>query len=140
MGPSLCHLVNCLKAGAITAINMPDIARDNPNLAKANIYYFLLACRNSLKMKEDQLFAISELYRDDTNGFLKVLSTVEQVLAMIEEDGKLVRQSVQGRSIRASMDASSVRDKVVMELLETERKYVADLERLQVCFFQIYAF
>ena len=141
-GASLCHLVNCLRPGTIANVNTPETVRQNANLAKANIYYFLLACRNSLRMREDELFAINELQRDDTNGLIKVLNTVDRVFAKLQQEGKLLKpvdvpeatpsdRKLRARSIRSSMDAKTHRDKVIMELLETERKYVMDLERLQ---------
>lgn len=191
MGGSLCHLVNVIRPGSIaeSAVNEGINASGAPssaNQAKASVYYFLLACRNTLHVDDADLFAIGDLYRDDTNGFIRVLHTVELLLDRIPKStisaaaqqpshdstgsGTLHREqsvamstrsrsrspdkkirhdstsqrvpvtsgspqatsATPRRSIRHSMDAKTHREKVLMEMVETERKYVADLERMQV--------
>lgn len=140
-GASLCYLVNYLCPNTITNVHPPHLTADNSNLAKSNIYYFLLACKNTLQIDESYLFSISDLFRDDTNGFIKVLLTVEQVMQMVEMDERVASARTRQRTStvsarshsRFSMEsARSNSDKVIVELLETERKYVADLEVLQV--------
>jgi cell division control protein 24 len=67
------------------------------------------------------------------HGFVALIKNVETLVDRLEAEGKLDLDSLPaGRTTRSSMDAKTNREKVVMELLETERKYVNDLERLQV--------
>ena len=42
------------------------------NNCKKAIYHFLVTCKTDLMIPEDELFKISELYKDDTNGFVQV--------------------------------------------------------------------
>lgn len=67
-GSSLCLLFDALKL---------DLANDphkdcNPNKPKACVYHFIVACRDYLHFPQDMLFTVTDLYQDDTNGFVKV--------------------------------------------------------------------
>lgn len=62
-GTATCRLFNLLKPE--TPI---DIKNDNK---KVLVYKFLLACRQYLNMRDDELFTVSELYQDDVNGLAK---------------------------------------------------------------------
>ena len=42
------------------------------NECKKTVYHFIVACRNQLEFKEGDLFTLSDLYKDNTNGFVKV--------------------------------------------------------------------
>lgn len=114
-------------------------------------------------VREEALFTISDLYRDDTNGFVKIVGVVEALVEQMQIEGLLVlggrlddgergvpsgRLEIQsgGQHMASSglvgmvspsadpMESKlSNRERVLTELLETERKYVADLETLQVC-------
>ncbi|KAI8980335.1 hypothetical protein BDB01DRAFT_843898 [Pilobolus umbonatus] len=99
------------------------------NLCKANVYHFIVACRNELSFPEEDMFSISDLFQDDTNGFVKVLNTVDKLLQRLEDHGIItVRSSNRNSDPNAP---KNTRDKVVQELLETERRYVLDMEYLQ---------
>jgi cell division control protein 24 len=71
LGAPLCHLINTL---ILKKLDVPDVTglTTYNNTCKKCIYFFLLACKEDLKLSEDSLFTITELYRDDTNGFVKV--------------------------------------------------------------------
>jgi hypothetical protein len=62
-GSSLCHLMNFHMPGTVPEAHRPEDTTDNVNLAKANIYYFWVACRDKLGFPADQLFSITELYK-----------------------------------------------------------------------------
>ncbi|OAD03286.1 hypothetical protein MUCCIDRAFT_171764 [Mucor lusitanicus CBS 277.49] len=100
------------------------------NECKKTVYHFIVACRNQLKFKEEDVFTLSDLYKDNTNGFVKVVvNTIDLILQLLEEKGIIcTKDSANRNSLNAPKDT---RDKVVHELLETERKYVQDLEILQ---------
>lgn len=42
------------------------------NECKKIVYHFIVACRNQLEFKEEDVFTLSDLYKDNTNGFVKV--------------------------------------------------------------------
>jgi cell division control protein 24 len=172
-GAALCHIANLIQADSVTANNvtMPseiikqlqssEIQHPDEqglsslflsNKCKSNVYYFLIACRTNFNLSVNELFTLSELYKDDTNGFIRVLKTVniliDKLTAMniIPKNLKSTRDSVR-QSIDSSFGRESynrrissdprlsklmeTRIKVILELLETERKYVSDLELLQ---------
>lgn len=105
------------------------------NDCKKSVYRFLLACKTELQFRDNQLFSISELYKDDTNGFVKVVQVVSEIVDRLEAQDLLVRNSPTSIRLsttkRRSEGPVGNREKVVTELLETERKYVSDLEILQ---------
>ncbi|CEP09703.1 hypothetical protein [Parasitella parasitica] len=82
-----------------------------------------------LDFKEEDLFTLSDLYKDNTNGFVKVVNTIDLILQLMEEKGIISTNDSANRN--SSNAPKDTRDKVVHELLETERKYVQDLEILQ---------
>ncbi|CAO3679560.1 unnamed protein product [Rhizopus stolonifer] len=112
----------------------PLVVETDPNLnavnsCKAVVYYFIVACRDKLSLPEEDMFSISDVYQNDTNGFVKVVHTINRLLQILEDRGIItVRSSNRNSDPNAP---KNTRDKVVMELLETERKYVQDMEILQ---------
>ncbi|KAI8979267.1 hypothetical protein BDF20DRAFT_835320 [Mycotypha africana] len=108
-----------------TNINCNDLTTSQ---CKKIIYHFIVACRNQLLFKEEDLFTLSDLYKDNTNGFVKVINTINILLNLLEEKGVICLDFDNDSQNSLPKDT---RDKVVFELLETERKYVQDLEVLQ---------
>ncbi|KAF9940339.1 hypothetical protein BGZ65_007360, partial [Modicella reniformis] len=129
LGAPLACIFNGLRPKQPLKINNTDISLGNINDYKASVFHFLVACLQELQFKDDDLFTISELYHDDTNGFVKVIRTVSMVLDRMEIQGFLLAR----RSKRNSDPARPTdnRTKLVNEILETERSYVRDLENLQ---------
>ncbi|KAI9481159.1 MAG: hypothetical protein EXX96DRAFT_481644 [Benjaminiella poitrasii] len=107
-----------------------DFNATHINECKKMVYHFIVACRNQLQFKEDDLFTLSDLYKDNTNGFIKVINTVDLILQLLGQKGII---SFTNSTNRNSLNTTpkDTRDKVVHELLETERKYIQDLEVLQ---------
>ncbi|CAG8446669.1 4148_t:CDS:2 [Dentiscutata heterogama] len=114
LGYPLCALVNAYKPKKPLKVTIED------SKPKAFVYKFLVACQEEFQLKPEQLFTITQLFQDDTNGFV-----------MIEEKGllNLSRKRDWGRS--DPKKPTDNRARVVHELLETERKYVQDMEVLQ---------
>ncbi|KAF9937403.1 hypothetical protein BGZ75_005777 [Mortierella antarctica] len=129
LGAPLACIFNGLRPKQPLKINNLDASITNINACKATVFHFLVSCLQELQFKDDDLFTISELYQDDTNGFVKVIRTVSMVLDRMEAQGLLRAK----RSKRNSDPARPTdnRAKVVNEILETERSYVQDLENLQ---------
>lgn len=122
-GTSLATLFNALNPAEPLKMDFGQ----QTNECKKMVYHFIVACRNQLSFKEEDLFTLSDLYKDNTNGFVKVVHTLDLVLQLLEERG--IISSLNDH--RNSYTPKDTRDKVVHELLETERKYVQDLEILQ---------
>lgn len=70
-GATLCHLYNATMPDIELSVR-PEPTMTNMNACKAEVYHFLLACKNHLGFGDDDLFTISELYSENTNGFVKV--------------------------------------------------------------------
>lgn len=62
---------------------------------------------------------------------MQVVNTVRRILDMLEENGTISVQSMKESALTTD-SPKDMRDNVVFELLSTERKYVQDLEGLQV--------
>lgn len=71
LGASLCHLYNATLPDIELSVR-PGATTANLNACKAEVYHFLLACKNHLGFSGEDLFTISELYSENTNGFVKV--------------------------------------------------------------------
>ena len=79
LGAPLCVLFNVLRPRK--PLDVVDVVHPPPggkvsNACKAAVYHFLIACKNELQLGSDEVFTISELYKDDTNGFVKVWFSV----------------------------------------------------------------
>ncbi|KAG0238994.1 hypothetical protein B0O80DRAFT_479434 [Mortierella sp. GBAus27b] len=129
LGVPLACIFNGLRPKQPLAINKTDISLSNINACKASVFHFLVACLQELQFKDEDLFTISELYQDDTNGFVKVIRTVSMVLDRMEAQGLLRARRSKRNSDPARLTDNRAR--VVNEILETERTYVQDLENLQ---------
>ncbi|KAK4215620.1 Rho guanine nucleotide exchange factor scd1 [Rhypophila decipiens] len=99
--------------------------------AKIAILKFVQACLNELKLAPSDCFIINDLTGNDTTGFVKVTAVINMVLDLLEQRGLL--HQVQPYPEDDSMQPGSqmsYRDYIVRELVDTERKYVQDLENL----------
>ena len=70
-GSSLCYLYNTLQPEQPIQIDNTKNS-SAANKSKALVYHFIIACRDQLKFAEETLFTLSDLYQNDTNGFVKV--------------------------------------------------------------------
>ncbi|KAM3584613.1 Guanine nucleotide exchange factor for Cdc42p [Umbelopsis sp. WA50703] len=127
-GSSLCLLFNTLKPETPLKINQ-DPGLNTVNSCKASVYHFLVACKKQLEFSESDLFTITDLYSNDTNGFVKVVNCINKILAKLEYEGIISAPRSPNRNSDPNAPKDT-RDKVVYELVETERKYVQDLEIL----------
>ncbi|KAK6332746.1 hypothetical protein TWF696_002768 [Orbilia brochopaga] len=127
-GASLAQLSRTLVAGAPVkeATEVPD----SLNKKKKLVFQFLKEVNEKLKLSGDDTFIISHLYGEDTNGFVKVARVVSAVLDELENRGIVAinERLAEKKTDMASLDK---RGKSVAEFLDTERKYVQDLEALQ---------
>lgn len=100
---------------------------------KAATFKFLQACINDLKFPADECFIITDLYGDDTTGFVKVARIVNRVLDILVQRGLV--QDIQPTASDFEQAAKGIkrtqRQHIVSELVTTERTYVKHLELLQ---------
>ncbi|KAH8819934.1 hypothetical protein F5884DRAFT_744311 [Xylogone sp. PMI_703] len=164
------------------SLQPPELLRIDDSVSEAKrpkfaAFKFYEACLKELKIPSEDCFALTDLFGDDTTGFVKSLdngrndsgltledqngtrryepleiqgdrplsgerdrrqcaSGVTQVINFVldraEEKGLLLQTSAEEttQSNAAAGSQMSYRDHVVRELVDTERKYVQDLENL----------
>lgn len=153
LGSSLCYIWNVLGQGKPLDVN-PDASPTNFKACQRAAAHFVMACNTQLGWNDDDIFRITELYSPDTNGTVKVsfflpsgdfgsldlrarfaiqvVHTVSKFIRLLDERGLLLPDEeeapVASTSSGSGMDP---RSRVVKEILDSERKYVQDLEVLQ---------
>lgn len=132
LGSPLCIIFNALlltnEQGTVVQLDVLGPSDScNIKLAKKVVYHFLQACITVLKLRpEEDLFTITNMFSDSTSDFLKVLHTVELLLKKLADENKIpTLPTVKDIELPP---AQSQRDNVVLEIVNTERKYVQDLE------------
>ncbi|KAJ1731594.1 Guanine nucleotide exchange factor for Cdc42p [Coemansia biformis] len=134
-GTSLCVIYNALRPAEPLSTTL-DESSNLLRQRKDRVYRFVKACKDNHVVREEDLFTISELFKDDTNSFVKVLKTIEIVVDAIQSRGLLdtsrLVEKPSARFAEAQLGPpQDNRERVVKEFVETERKYVHDLEQLQ---------
>ncbi|KAI9845986.1 MAG: hypothetical protein M1837_004392 [Sclerophora amabilis] len=100
--------------------------------AKTASFKFVQACLKDLQFPPDECFLIMDLYGEDTTGFVKVTGVVNRVLDILQKRNLLMRPEVEDEATTTvGTKKRTRRDFIVGELVDTERKYVQDLETLQ---------
>ncbi|KAG6007919.1 hypothetical protein E4U54_008766 [Claviceps lovelessii] len=101
--------------------------------SKIAIFKFVQACMKELQVPPAQSFVITDLMGNDTSGFVKVTQVVNYVLDLAEQRGLLLKLQPYPEEEPVATAGSaqmSYRDHIIKELVDTERKYVQDLENL----------
>lgn len=99
------------------------ITSDDTKICKMSIYKFLLACKQHLNIRDDELFPVTMPFSNDTSHLKRVIKSVEFVLNLDPTfDTIPIKDHL--------MINNETRSRVVKELVETERKFVQDLETL----------
>ncbi|QPG73778.1 hypothetical protein FOA43_001092 [Brettanomyces nanus] len=113
----------CLIFNAISPDNAIDVvSSDDLKVCKMSVYQFLSACKIHLNIRDDELFPITNVFSDDIRNLVDVIHSVNFVLDL---DPKFDVAPIEDQ-----ITITDSRSKVVKELVETERKYVYDLETL----------
>ncbi|KAK4696689.1 cell division control protein 24, partial [Phenoliferia sp. Uapishka_3] len=128
LGASLCFLFNALDLSNQLEVNS-EAKMTNLKACQRGTAHFVMACKQHLNWQDHDLFAIHELYGQDTNGVVKVINTVTKILDRLELEGVLAPEAPSD-PVKPS-GPSDERSMVVKEILDSERKYVQDLEVLQ---------
>lgn len=71
LGSSLCYLFNALELEHVLEVN-PAATQRNLKACQRGTAHFIMACKQDLRWTDQDLFAIHELYGQDTNGVVKV--------------------------------------------------------------------
>jgi len=141
LGSPLCLLYNLLQPATPLEIKQGD-NMSKSNASKRCVFLFIQACRTDLRIPEDELFKITDVFKEDTNLFVKVVNVLNILLKTIEDRGYYPKNTKPlPFNIPNSEDIESPKDnraKLVAELLNTERSYVQDLERLHVIINNLY--
>ncbi|KAI0205595.1 Rho guanyl nucleotide exchange factor [Astrocystis sublimbata] len=130
-GDPLLIIFNSIKPDVV--LNPSDIkAQDPARRPKAAIFKFIDACLRQLQIPPGECFIVSDLINSDTTGFVKVIQVINHVLDIAEQRGHLLElQPYPENDIFEGPSAQmTYRDHVIQELVDTERKYVQDLENL----------
>ncbi|KAF2770500.1 hypothetical protein EJ03DRAFT_360510 [Teratosphaeria nubilosa] len=129
-GYPLMYLYNALNTS--TPLSLAAGIRDDKK-GKVATFKFLQACVNDLKFPQEECFIVTDLYGDDTTGFVKVAKVVNRVLDIL-----VARNLIEDRRPSASdfeqankSLKKSQRQHIISELVTTERTYVQHLELLQ---------
>lgn len=137
------RLWDCLKQGwpLLTLMNilLPDAPLtidtnkySGKNIPKRAGFLFLEAFTKEFNISMADAFGLVDLLGKDTSGFVRVAAAVNKVLDVAELRGLLLTSNIRKSEEQANPAGTkmSFRDYVVRELVDTERKYVQDLENL----------
>lgn len=96
-------------------------------------FKFIQACIHNLKFDGADCFILTDLYNDDTTGFVKVTRVVNRVLDLLVAQGIIedVRPTATDFTNADRSLKRTQRQHIVAELVTTERTYVQHLELLQ---------
>ncbi|KAL8946599.1 MAG: hypothetical protein Q9222_007027 [Ikaeria aurantiellina] len=103
-------------------------------IGKAATFKFLQACLTDLMIPANECFLITDLYGGDTTGFVKVTKVVNKVLDKLEERGLLLPSDPRFQDHDETSGPGSKltqNQRIVQEIVESERTYVQHLELLQ---------
>ncbi|KAI1506384.1 hypothetical protein F5X99DRAFT_1269 [Biscogniauxia marginata] len=128
-GPPLLAIYNSLQPE--TPLKVDSVTNESKR-SKLSIFKFIEACLKQLEIPAVECFVISDLTGNDTTGFVKVLQVVNYVLDLAEQRGLLLQVQPYPEDVDAAAPGSQMtyRDHIIRELVDTERKYVQDLENL----------
>ncbi|CCE85880.1 Piso0_005516 [Millerozyma farinosa CBS 7064] len=122
-GAPLCLIFNAV----VSDYTIPVVASDDMRVCKKSVYDFLIALKTHLNFDDDSMFTISDIFSDSTHELIKVVRTVKKLLSISSKFG--AEFDVDDLYI-GQLAVSDDRSKVLKEVIETERKYVQDLELL----------
>ncbi|KAI9331290.1 Dbl homology domain-containing protein, partial [Zopfochytrium polystomum] len=136
LGAPLCMVYNHLNL--TQPLKVSDVSGVRPGqygkMCKDNVYHFVVACRNELHIAEAMDFIPSELYKNDTHGFMKVLKMVQEIVSRIEQSGNMPPKKpfpIPIPTFESAGTTSDNRSKLIKEMVDTERTYISALDTLQ---------
>ncbi|GEQ70770.1 hypothetical protein JCM33374_g4449 [Metschnikowia sp. JCM 33374] len=124
-GVPLCLIFNAIKPEHAIPIQDGDELR----VCKKAVYDFVVAVKTHLTIDDESMFTISNVFSDNTHDLLKIINFVSTLL----DSYNISRQDESQDKITseiADLKITDDRSKVFKELIQTERKYISDLELL----------
>lgn len=130
-GYPLMTIYNALKPEEPLQIDQSKITE--MKWGKAATFRFLQACINNFGISADELFIVTDLYGNDTTGFVKVAKVVNRVLDLLVDQGVLGSEDSANSttSVELAGGKRTIRQHIISELMRTERTYVQHLKYLQ---------
>ncbi|KAK6458786.1 uncharacterized protein RJT20DRAFT_143579 [Scheffersomyces xylosifermentans] len=125
-GAPLCLVFNSV----MPHYQIPVVGSDDLRLCKKSVYDFLIAVKTQLKFEDEMMFTISNVFSDSTKDLLKIIKVVNAVLKSKRENTFSLDTEFSQQTAIGEIIISNERSKVFKEIIETERKYVTDLETL----------
>ncbi|KXH48430.1 CDC24 Calponin [Colletotrichum simmondsii] len=131
-GYPLLDIYNALQPEKPLEIEGANASASDSKKAKIALFKFIQACLKDLGIPSAECFVISDVLGNDTTGFVKTTQVVNYVLDIAEQRGLLLQLQPYPEDDLPMEPGSklSYRDHIVKELVDTERKYVQDLENL----------
>ncbi|OIR58419.1 MAG: RhoGEF Scd1 [Amphiamblys sp. WSBS2006] len=153
-GGILCEIINVLKGNILGEI---DPWKETPlrdetlkNIDGKNVEVFLCSCKEDLYMTDEQLFSIDDVFEEDLNTLSSIVKSALSLLGRINTVGKLkidslLKEIPEEKRISTALTpkaktvegggklevrAGTKLGYLLNELVETERVFVCDLERL----------
>ncbi|KAJ7606615.1 Dbl homology domain-containing protein, partial [Roridomyces roridus] len=150
LGFPLCYLFNLLPEDqGFSPIMRFDFDAEkyenNPDRQKTHaIVLFAMQIRGTVvkeKIPACELFTVTDVWnRGSIDGFLKVVKTVEEIVNYLAPDNFVSEYSGSDDDATRRLTAKqeNYRYNIVREIVETERKYVKDIESMRVRSFSLY--
>lgn len=124
-GAPLCLIFNHICANDPITIQKGDDLR----MCKKAVYDFVVAVKINLLVEDESMFTISNVFSDNTHDLLRIVLVISSLLdqfGVAQNDQEESEVASQFAEIKITDD----RSKVFNELIQTERKYISDLELL----------
>lgn len=124
-GTPLCILFNHIRPEAPIATQDGDDLR----MCKKAVYDFVVAVKTNLLVEDEAMFTISNVFSDNTHDLLRIVL----VISLLLDQFKLAPYDKETEELTAQyaeIKITDERSKVFNELIQTERKYISDLELL----------
>ncbi|RLV95138.1 Cell division control protein 24 [Spathaspora sp. JA1] len=133
-GAPLCLIFNHI----IKDFQISVISSDDLRICKKSVYDFLSAVKTHLNFDDEDMITISDVFSDNTEDLIKIIKVVNKLLydyassstATSKSDLNDTNPNFITNNINIDVMITEERSKVFRELVETERKYVQDLELL----------
>jgi len=109
-------------------------------IGKEAAYLFTKVCKQQMNIPSTEIFTLTDLFSDNTTGFVKVTKVVNRVLDLLSMSGKLHASTdsdasestdASGRVVKRAPKQMTRRDHILKELVDSERHYVHHLQNLQ---------
>lgn len=106
LGASLCFLFNRLGHAHQLDVN-PQATLSNLKACQRGAAHFIMACKQDLQWLDEDLFAVSELYGQDTNGIVKVKLLSHALFPSHMPTDEILSLSFRSRSSTPSQSCST---------------------------------